>query len=86
MTIAFTLFVVYQLLNALNGKANSDKSSKYVYLGVLGSFILQLLIIYLPQLQVIFRTTAIDITEWVIIAIVASTILVAQKIMNKVIK
>ncbi|MGN0176359.1 MAG: calcium-translocating P-type ATPase, PMCA-type [Methanobrevibacter sp.] len=86
MTIAFTLFVVYQLFNALNGKANSNKSSKYVYLGVLGSFILQLLIIYVPQLQVIFRTTALNITEWVIIIIVASTILLTQKIMNKVIK
>ncbi|WP_406536158.1 cation-translocating P-type ATPase [Methanobrevibacter sp.] len=86
MTIAFTLFVVYQLLNAYNGKANSDKSSKYLYLGIVISFLLQLLILYIPQLQILFRTTAIGIADWIVIIVVASTILVAQKIMNRVIK
>ena len=86
MTVAFTLFVVYQLLNAFNGMANSDKSSKYLYLGIIISFMLQLLIIYIPQLQILFRTTAIGIEDWVIILIVASTILIAQKIMDRVIK
>ena len=86
MTMAFTLFVVYQLFNALNGKADSEKSSKYLYMGLLLSFILQVLIIYIPQLQMIFRTTAIGIADWIIILIVASTILIAQKVMEKVMK
>lgn len=86
MTVAFTLFVIYQLLNAFNGKANSDKSSKYLYMGILLSFILQLLILYVPQLQIIFRTTSIGLVDWLIIIIVASTILITQKIMDKVIK
>ena len=86
MTVAFTLFVVYQLLNAFNGRANSEKSSKYLYLGIIISFLLQLLILYIPQLQIIFRTTSIGITDWIIILVVASTILIAQKIMDKVIK
>ena len=86
MTVAFTLFVVYQLLNAFNGRANSEKSSKFLYLGILISFLLQLLILYIPQLQMIFRTTAIGVTDWIVIVIVASTILIAQKIMDKVMK
>ena len=86
MTVAFTLFVVYQLFNAYNGKANSDKSSKYLYMGILLSFILQVLIIYAPQLQVIFRTTSIGLLDWIAITIVASTIILSDKIMNKVIK
>ena len=86
MTVAFTLFVVYQLLNAFNGRANSEKSSRYLYLGIIISFLLQLLILYIPQLQVIFRTTAIGLTDWIIIIIVSSTILIAQKIIDKVIK
>lgn len=86
MTVAFTLFVVYQLLNAFNGRANSEKSSKFLYLGIIISFLLQLLILYIPQLQVIFRTTQIGIIDWIVIIIVASTILIAQKIMDKVIK
>ena len=86
MTVAFTLFVVYQLLNAFNGRANSEKSSKYLYLGIIISFLLQLLILYIPQLQIIFRTTSIGLTDWIVIIIVSSTILIAQKIMDKVIK
>ena len=86
MTVAFTLFVVYQLMNAFNGRANSEKSSKYLYLGIIISFLLQLLILYIPQLQTIFRTTSIDPIDWVIILAVSSTILIAQKIMDKVLK
>ena len=86
MSVAFTLFVVYQLLNAFNGRANSEKSSKYLYIGIIISFLLQLLIIYVPQLQVIFRTTSIGLMDWLVIIIVASTILIAQKIMDKAIK
>ena len=86
MTIAFTLFVTYQLFNAYNCKADSNKSSKYLYLGILISFILQILILYTPQLQTIFRTTAIGIFDWILIIIVGSTIILTNKIMNKVIK
>ena len=86
MTIAFTLFVIYQLFNAYNRKANSDKKSTYLYLAIIISFVLQLLIIYLPQLQIIFRTTSINIIDWMMIIIIASTIILAEKIMKKVIK
>ena len=86
MTVAFTLFVVYQLLNAFNGRANSEKSSRYLYLGIIISFLLQLLILYVPQLQMLFRTTPIGAADWIAIILVSSTILIAQKIIDKVIK
>ena len=85
MTVAFTLFVMYQLFNAYNRKANSEKKSTYLYLAIILSFILQMLIIYLPQLQIIFRTTSIGMIDWVMIMAVAFTIIIAEKIMNKVI-
>ena len=86
MTVAFTLFVIYQLLNAFNGRANSEKSSRYLYLGIIISFLLQLLILYIPQLQIIFRTTALGLMDWLVIIIVSLTILIAQKIMDRVMK
>ncbi len=85
MTVAFTLFVMYQLFNAYNRKANSEKKSTYLYLAIILSFILQILIIYLPQLQIIFRTTSIGMIDWVMIMAVAFTIIIAEKLMNKVI-
>ena len=86
MTVAFTLFVMYQLFNAYNRKANSDKSSKYLYIAIIISFLLQLLIIYIPQLQIIFRTTSIGLTDWILIILISFTIIIAEKIMKKVIK
>ena len=86
MTIAFTLFVMYQLFNAYNRKANTEDTSKYLYIAILISFILQLLIIYIPQLQIIFRTTSINLIDWTIILIVSLTIILAEKLMKKVIK
>ena len=86
MTVAFTLFVMYQLFNAYNRKADSESSSKYLYMAIVLSFLLQLLIIYIPQLQIIFRTTSINIIDWAIIVIVAFTIIIAEKLMKKVIK
>lgn len=85
MTVAFTLFVMYQLFNAYNRKANSAKPSTYLYLAIVISFVLQVLIIYIPQLQTIFRTTSIDLIDWAMIIIVAFTIIIAEKVM-KVIK
>lgn len=86
MTVAFTLFVMYQLFNAYNRKANSQKRSNYLYLAILLSFVLQLLIIYLPQLQIIFRTTPIGLIDWMMILIISFTIIVSEKLMNMVIK
>ena len=70
----------------ISTRANSEKSSKFLYLGIIISFLLQLLILYIPQLQTIFRTTSIDMIDWIIILIVSSTILITQKIMDKVMK
>ena len=86
MTIAFTLFVMYQLFNAYNRKANSKKPSTYLYLAIIISFVLQILIIYIPQLQIIFRTTSIGLIDWLMIIIVAFTIIISEKLMKKVIK
>ena len=83
MTVAFTLFVMYQLFNAYNRKADSESSSKYLYIAIALSFLLQLLIIYIPQLQVIFRTAPINLVDWAIIVIVAFTIIIAEKLMRK---
>ncbi|MEA4956176.1 Calcium-transporting ATPase 1 [bioreactor metagenome] len=83
-TVAFTVFVMYQLFNAINNRANSNEKNNFFWIAISVSFLLQLLVIYLPYLQGIFRTTAIGITEWVLIIIVAATILVSEKILNKV--
>lgn len=85
MSVAFTLFVVYQLFNAYNSKSNSDKKSLYLYGAIAASFILQLLVIYVPYLQMIFRTSAIEPADWILIFLIACTILISHRIVNRVI-
>ncbi|WP_409201056.1 cation-translocating P-type ATPase [Methanobrevibacter sp. DSM 116169] len=83
MTVAFTLFVMYQLINAFNNRAKSKVKNKFFAIAIIASFLLQLLVIYLPFLQDIFRTTAIGLIDWIIIILISLTIIVSDKIMNK---
>ncbi|MEE0924783.1 MAG: cation-translocating P-type ATPase, partial [Methanobrevibacter sp.] len=59
MTVAFTVFVLYQLFNAFNHKSNSKEFNKTFWISIIGSFILQVIVIYTPFLQDIFKTCPI---------------------------
>ncbi len=82
-SIAFCVFVMYQLFNVFNCRSNSNKSNKTLIIAVCASFILQLCAIYIPLLQNIFHTTTIPLENWVLIIIVALTILIAEKIIRR---
>lgn len=82
-SIAFCVFVMYQLFNVFNCRSNSNKSNKTLIIAVCASFILQLCAIYIPLLQSIFHTTWIPLESWVLIIIVSLTILVAERIIRK---
>ncbi|MBQ6813852.1 MAG: cation-transporting P-type ATPase [Methanobrevibacter sp.] len=83
ITMAFTVFVLYQLFNALNYKSNSKVPNKMLILSLVGTFILQILVIYIPYLQIIFKTCPIGLFDWIIIIIISAMILVTDKIVNK---
>jgi len=83
MTIAFTTFVMFQIFNAFNCRAKSNEKNNFFYIAIAASFILQLLVIYLPYLQIIFRTTAIGIFDWILLLLVSATILISEKVVNK---
>lgn len=78
MTMAFTVFVMYQIFNVFNCRSERGFSNKFLFLAVIASVLLQLGVIYLPFLQEIFRTTALGVFDWVLILLVASTILVSD--------
>ena len=85
ITIAFTVFVLYQLFNALNYRSSSKTRNTMLWLSLIGSFILQVLVIYVPFLQTIFKTCAIGLIDWILIIIVSAIILVTDKIANRAI-
>lgn len=81
-TVAFNVFVVYQIFNALNCKSNSKKPNKLFYIAIALSFVLQLCVIYIPFLQTVFRTTSIGWFDWILIALVASVIFISERIVT----
>ena len=84
ITVAFTVFVLYQLFNALNYRSSSKLRNTMLWLSLIGSFILQILVIYVPFLQAIFKTCSIGLFEWILIIIVSALILVTDRISNKI--
>ena len=85
ITVAFTVFVLYQLFNALNYRSNSKDRNITLWISLIGSFILQVLVIYVPFLQTIFKTCAIGLFDWILILIISAIILVTDKIANRII-
>ncbi|MBO7691434.1 MAG: cation-translocating P-type ATPase, partial [Methanobrevibacter sp.] len=75
ITVAFTVFVLYQLFNALNYRSSSKDRNITLWLSLVGSFILQVLVIYVPFLQTIFKTCAIGLFDWILIIIISAIIL-----------
>ena len=80
-TIAFTTLVLFQIINVMN--ARSDERSAFVHLftnrwlwvSMGGSLVLQVLVVYVPFLQQAFGTTALEMSDWLFCASVASSVL-----------
>jgi Ca2+-transporting ATPase len=76
-TMAFTVSVVFELFLVFSARSNETIfnskpfSNKYLILAVIASFILQCLTIYTPFLQLIFKTTALSLTDWASIILVS---------------
>jgi Ca2+-transporting ATPase len=88
-TMAFTVFVIFQLFNVLNCKSQTESifskqifSNKYLIGAIIGSFLLQLMLIYIPPLQMLLHTTALNLFDWLIIVGVAFSIIVVEEILK----
>jgi len=82
-TIAFSVFVMFQIFNVFNCKSKTDYSNKFLLIAVAASFLLQVAVVYLPALQGIFKTTALAPVDWILIAIVASVIFISEWLTNR---
>jgi Ca2+-transporting ATPase len=80
-TMAFTTLVLFSLFNVWN--ARSDEHSAFVGLlankwllgAVLVSVALQAAVVYVPFLQQAFSTTALTLADWLVCALVGSSVL-----------
>lgn len=86
-TVALTTIVLFQLFNVFNARSERESvfrvpllSNKFLFLSVVTSILAQIAIIYIPAFQLVFRTAPLVLQDWVLITVVATTILVAVEI------
>ncbi|MDZ4227131.1 MAG: cation-translocating P-type ATPase C-terminal domain-containing protein [Patescibacteria group bacterium] len=86
-TVALTVFAVFQWLNAWNCRSESESifrmnpfSNKYLVGATVMVMFLQFLAVYLPFLQNLLHTTALNAGDWGIIALVASSVVIVEEI------
>ncbi len=87
MTMAFTVFVMFQMFNALNCRSEEKSvfslgffSNKYVIIAIAASVAMQLGVIYLPFLQYIFDTVALAPKELLLATVAGSTVFIFDEI------
>jgi magnesium-transporting ATPase (P-type) len=86
-TMTFAGIVVAQVGNVLACRTSrasilktSLKSNKWIWLGIASQLTILSAIIYIPSLQALFGTTAIGLTEWAFLALLACVVVLAEEI------
>ena len=88
-TLIFTLVVISLMFNAFNWRSERCSifslgvfTNKSLIYAVLSTVLLQLAAIYIPIMQMAFRTVPLSLSDWGIIIPLASTTLIAMELMK----
>ena len=85
LTMAFTTFVLFQLFNALNARADDGPllgphqfRNRTLWLCLAGVLAVQVLAVHLPWARTVFGTVPLDAGEWAVCLGTASTVLLVE--------
>jgi magnesium-transporting ATPase (P-type) len=86
-TLAMTTMVFFQFFQAWNSRSEyqsifriSPVSNPFLFYGMIAAVLSQLVVVYVPSLQWVFRTEPITGTEWLQILLLALTVVVAVEV------
>lgn len=86
-TIAVTTMVLFQFFQAWNSRSElqsvfriSPFSNPFLLYSMIGAFLAQIAVVYVPPLQWVFRTEALTVGEWMRITLVAGTVIVGVEL------
>jgi Ca2+-transporting ATPase len=86
-TIAITTVVFFQFFQAWNSRSLQESifrmnpfGNPYLFFAVAAAFIAHLMVLYIPGLQWIFRTVPLNGGEWLRIAAVTATVVIAVEL------
>lgn len=85
-TMAFTTFVLFQFFNILNVRSDHRSifqrrtlSNRWLWAALSAVLVLQIAVVHLGMLQRLFDTTSLTLGQWVVAAVVASSVLWAEE-------
>jgi Ca2+-transporting ATPase len=86
-TVAVTTMVLFQFFQAWNSRSElqsvfriSPLSNPFLFYSMVAAFFAQIAVVYVPALQWVFRTEALNGAEWLQIVLVALTVVVVVEI------
>ncbi|MDH4264873.1 MAG: HAD-IC family P-type ATPase [Deltaproteobacteria bacterium] len=86
-TIAVTTMVLFQFFQAWNCRSELESvfrinplSNPFLFYSMVAAFLAQIAVVYVPALQLVFRTEALSLAEWVKIGLVALTVVIAVEV------
>ncbi|MBI4065789.1 HAD-IC family P-type ATPase [Candidatus Kaiserbacteria bacterium] len=86
-TISLTVLAVFQWFNAWNCRSDTEsvfRANPFANIYLVGATLvvitLQLLAVYTPFLQTILHTTPLSLSEWVVIILIASSVLFVEEL------
>ena len=86
-TMAFSVLVAFQWFNALNARSDQQSILKLGFFGnrlLLGgiglAILLQVMVIYAPPFQRLFGTVPLNVNDWIVIVLVAGSVLVVEEV------
>jgi Ca2+-transporting ATPase len=86
-TVALTTMVFFQFYQALNCRSETlsifkmnPMSNPFLFLSMIAAFFAHLAVLYVPTLQWVFRTVPLTRKEWISIALITVTIIIAVEI------
>jgi len=87
MTLAFTTFVLFQFFNIFNARAEHRSAlnahlfrNRYLWLSLAAVLSLQAVVVHWAPAQAVFRTTDLHAGDWLLAALVASSVLVLDEV------
>jgi Ca2+-transporting ATPase len=90
-TMAMTTMVFFQFFQAWNSRSELQSifmmnpfSNPFLFYSMLAAFFAQLSVIYVPPLQFVFRTQALNLIEWAEIALVSFSVVIVVEIAKAV--
>lgn len=89
-TVAFTTLVLFQLFNVFNCRSQQKSAlngqffqNGWLWLAVVGSILLQFVILYLPTFQRAFDVTPLSALDWLVAVVVASSVLLLMETIKR---